>query len=218
MRYQKVSPNKNSGKKRINKLIRVLTSLYPNQSGLNFSNNYQLFVAVLLSAQCTDKKVNEVTPDFFNRYPSFNELASAKPREVEKFIRQVNFYKTKAKNLILSARVILETFGGHLPIHDRDALTSLPGCGEKSASVIQACNNIPAFPVDTHVKRVSARLGLTFNKHPEKIAEDLKKIIPKKFWISMHHALIWHGRKICKAVRPLCEQCAVRNLCPTAKA
>lgn len=200
---------------RVNQLIRLLTRTYPDKSGLNFENNYQLFVAVLLSAQCTDKKVNEVTPALFKKYPDFKSLANAKVKDVEKIIKPINFFRTKSKNLILAAKIIMERFSGELPVNDFKALTELPGCGVKSANVIQACNRIPAFPVDTHVKRVSNRLGLTSKKQPEKISEDLKKIIPRKFWIMMHHALIWHGRTVCKAIRPRCSCCVVQHLCPS---
>ncbi|MCS6961663.1 MAG: endonuclease III [Deltaproteobacteria bacterium] len=202
-------------KKELRNLIKILTSCYPNKSGLNFTNNYELFVAVLLSAQCTDKKVNDVTPFFFKKYPDFFALCNAKEKEVQKMIKPINYFKTKAKNLIRAAKLIVDKFNAILPI-DQKSLLELPGVGEKSASVILACNNIPAFPVDTHVARVARRLGLTTHKDPHKISLDLKNKISKKYWISMHHALIWHGRTVCKARSPKCKDCVVSRYCPSS--
>ncbi|RIL08549.1 MAG: endonuclease III [Proteobacteria bacterium] len=195
-------------------LLKLLGGLYPEpRSELNFSNDYQLTICVILSAQCTDKKVNEVTPALFSRYPDFRSLAKGRVVSVEKIIRQVNYYRTKARNIIAASKQIMERFSGKLPDTHPD-LISLPGIGQKTANVILGERGVAAtFPVDTHVFRVSKRLGLASGKTPEKVEEELKQRFQKRYWRFLHHALILHGRRVCKAQRPLCGECKLKNIC-----
>jgi len=198
-------------------LLRRLTTLYPDpRSELNFRNHFELVTAVILSAQCTDRKVNEVTPELFRRYPDFTPLSEAELSSVEAIIRPVNYYRTKARNLIAMAREVCARFGGDIPRNYAD-LTSLPGVGNKTANVVLAeLGEVPAFPVDTHVKRVSNRLGLSRGSTPEKVEADLTARFLPAAWRNLHHQLIFHGRRVCKAGRPLCAECALASLCPTS--
>lgn len=198
------------------KLLSLFAKLYPGaRSELNFSNDYQLIVAVILSAQCTDKKVNEVTPKLFERCGSFEALCRVKLETLEAIIRPVNYYKTKAKNLKAMACMVVSDFSGQLPA-THEELRLLPGVGQKTANVIQCeQGEIPALPVDTHVFRVAQRLGLAHGKTPEAIEEGLKGEFASKHWRNLHHYLIWHGRRVCKAQRPLCAECGVATLCPS---
>jgi endonuclease-3 len=198
-------------------LLKKFAELYPNpRSELHFTNEYELVTAVVLSAQCTDKKVNEVTPDLFKRYPSFSALAKASESDVENLIRQVNYYKTKSKNLIGLGQRVEKEFGGSLPSTEKD-LISLPGVGRKTANVVLSeQGKTPAFPVDTHVFRVSHRLGLAKGNTTDKVEEELKALFKPEVWRSLHHWLIFHGRRVCKAQRPLCRECTLSRLCPSA--
>ena len=200
--------------RRKQQLLSLLRDLYPNpKSELHFRGNYQLVVSVALSAQCTDKKVNEVTPSLFERYPDFSALAKAKQSDVEKIIRQVNYYKSKSKNIIAMAKKVTEEFAGKLP-RERTKLESLAGVGRKTASVILSERGIePAFPVDTHVFRVARRLELAFSDKRDEVEEEIKSCFDPKTWRELHHWLIFHGRRVCKAQRPLCGECALSKLC-----
>ena len=199
-------------------LLKELSTLYPNpRSELNFHNEYQLIVSVVLSAQCTDKKVNEVTPALFERYPTFKALSSAKLSDVESLIRPVNYYKTKAKNLIALGMRVGDELSGKLPtVHEE--LIELPGVGRKTANVVLCEQGVtPALPVDTHVLRLSNRLGLSDGKTPEAVEEDLKTQFESRYWHDLHHYLILHGRRVCKARAPLCPACRVLKVCPAGK-
>ncbi|MGI6523864.1 MAG: endonuclease III [Bdellovibrionota bacterium] len=198
------------------RLLTLLSELYPNPSSeLHFKNDYQLIIAVVLSAQCTDKKVNQVTPSLFKRYRNFKELSLAKEKDVEEIIREVNYYKTKSKNIVQLAKRIMENFNGTLPT-EHDDLISLHGVGRKTANVIQCEKGIrPAMPVDTHVLRVSNRLGLSSAKTPEGVEGDLTKQFPADSWRDLHHQLIYHGRRVCKARNPLCDECKLCKICPS---
>ncbi|MCB0353517.1 MAG: endonuclease III [Bdellovibrionales bacterium] len=198
-------------------LLRRFGKLYPDpKSELTFSNDFELVVSVILSAQCTDKKVNEVTPSLFRAYPNFKRLSEAEIAELEKIIRPINYYRTKARNLIRMAQSVREEFRGKLP-QTREGLSSLHGIGRKTASVILSEKNIePAFPVDTHVFRVSRRLKLARSKVRDKVEEQVKKQFEPPRWRELHHWLIFHGRRICKAQRPLCEECALSDLCASS--
>ena len=200
------------------KLLSEFEALYPQpESELNFKNSYQLLIAVMLSAQCTDKKVNETTPGLFRAYPSFPKMSKAKVTDVEKIIRPVNYYKTKSRNIIATAKRIVDEFSGRVP-RSHEALTSLPGVGNKTANVIlNELGVTPTLPVDTHVFRVSQRLGLAKGKTPEDIEAQLKQQFADKHWRDLHHWLILHGRRVCKAQRPLCLSCSVQGLCPSAE-
>lgn len=184
------------------------------ESALHYQNPYELLVATILAAQCTDVRVNIVTKDLFKKYPSPKELAQADLAEVEGYIKTCGLYKNKAKNLIACAQRIMSEYGGVVP-HTEEELTTLAGVGRKTANVVLAfAFGLPAFPVDTHVKRVSNRIGFAHSDDPNKVEEEDKKIIRKEDWSQAHHWLIWHGRRVCKAQRPLCESCCISDLCP----
>ncbi len=184
------------------------------ESALVYQNPYELLVSTILAAQCTDVRVNIVTKDLFKRYPSPKELAAAELSEVEGYIKTCGLYKNKAKNLIACAQRLMDEYGGAVP-HTEEELTTLAGVGRKTANVVLAFGfGLPAFPVDTHVKRVSNRIGFAHSDDPDKVEEADKKIIKKEDWSQAHHWLIWHGRRVCKAQKPLCETCCLNDLCP----
>jgi endonuclease-3 len=196
------------------KLLSILAELYPDpQSELDFKNEYQLLTAVMLSAQCTDKKVNQVTPILFGKYPDFKVLAKAKVSEVAAIIRPINYFKTKSANLVATALEVTTRFKGHVPKTHHE-LTSLPGVGNKTANVVLGeTGAAPSLPVDTHVFRVSHRLGLSSGKNPDAVEEDLKRAFPSSEWRNLHHRLIFHGRRVCKARNPDCDHCELRSIC-----
>jgi len=182
-------------------------------SELHFNNPYQLIVSVMLSAQCTDKKVNEVTPTLFRRYSSFEALAKAELKTLEHIIRPINYYRTKSKNLKAMAQMVTQIYDGKLP-SSLDELKGLPGVGQKTASVIQCeMGTGYAFPVDTHVFRVAKRLGLAQGKTPLHVETELKARFTPRHWRNLHHRLILHGRKVCKSTHPLCRACRLTRLC-----
>jgi endonuclease-3 len=184
-------------------------------TALEYHNEFQLLVAVILSAQCTDARVNLTTPTLFAKYPTPEKLARAKPADVEKIIKSCGFFRMKTKNIIACARDLVERFGGRVP-HEREELESLAGVSRKTASVVMAAAfNEAALAVDTHVFRVSHRLGLTVGTTPRQVEEDVTKLVPQNKWGDASHWLILHGRQICKAPTPLCDRCPVNHLCPT---
>lgn len=199
------------------KLIAIFEELYPAPSSeLNFKDEFQLIICVVLSAQCTDKKVNEVTPKLFSKFPTFKELSQAKGAEVEAIIRQVNYYRTKSKNIINLSKMVCDEFGGKIP-HSFEEITSLPGVGRKTASVVLGEMKVEhTLAVDTHVFRVSQRLGLAKGKTPEEIEEQLKKQFKPELWRNLHHWLILHGRRVCKAQSPNCADCKLSGVCPSS--
>lgn len=175
---------------------------------------WQLLVAVVLSAQCTDKKVNEATPALFAAFPDVRAFAQATPEEIEPHIRTLGLFRGKARNLVATARILLDDHEGRVP-EERAVLETLPGVGKKSAAVIIAnAFGKPACAVDTHVGRVSRRMGITDEKSPDKVEEDLTALLPRHRLLEAHHAFIWHGRRICHARRPTCEACPVSVRCP----
>lgn len=184
---------------------------------LTFQNPYQLLAATILSAQSTDERVNQVTPELFSRYPTPADLAGAEPEDLEPVIRSTGFYRSKAKHLVGMARALVADHGGEVP-KSAAALTALPGVAEKTANVVLGtAYGIPSgFVVDTHVARVSRRLGLTSHTRPEKIARDLESAIPRDRWIDAGHEIIWHGRYLCKAKNPACSRCRLAPLCPSS--
>ncbi|MCS6789332.1 MAG: endonuclease III [Patescibacteria group bacterium] len=191
--------NKIKLKKKVLEIIKILKKLFPNPKiALNYSNNWELFVAVVLSAQCTDKKVNEVTEKLFKKYKTLNDYVKADLKEFEKDIKSTGFYKNKAKNILNAAKIIKEKFNGQIPKTMEEILT-LPGVGRKTANVIlgNAYGIVLGIAVDTHVKRLSRLLGLTKNIDPNKIEKDLMEIIPKKYWFNITYWLIDYGRKYC---------------------
>ncbi len=199
------------------KILDILSAYYPDaQIELCFDKRdpWQLLVAVALSAQTTDKQVNKVTPELFEAYPTVQKFARAEPSDIEPYVKTLGFFRNKAKNLVLAARMICKEFGGKVP-KERNALESIPGVGPKSAAVIIAnAFGVPAIAVDTHVGRVARRLGLTQNTDPSKVEADLTKLFPKKRLLEAHHVLIFHGRRICHARKPNCHECPVLKQCP----
>lgn len=186
------------------------------KSELCFSGEYQLIVSVMLSAQSTDKKVNEVSPVFFAKYPDFKGLARAKLASVESIIRPINYFKTKARNLREMAKLVQEKHGGQLP-RDYQALISLPGVGNKTANVVLGeLGAARTLPVDTHVFRVSRRLGLSSGKDVLEVERDLKSQFLPNSWRALHHLLILHGRRVCRARRPCCQECVLEKDCPSS--
>lgn len=191
-----------------------LRTAYPNsKTELTYETSFQLLTAVILSAQCTDARVNQTTPALFAAYPDAKAMAKAPLSTIEKLIQSCGFYRMKAKALKGMSERVLKDYNGEIP-GDLDALTSLPGVGRKTASVIlNQAFDIPAIAVDTHVKRVSNRLGWSFHPHPEKIEFELRELIPEKDWSEINGLLILHGRRICKARKPLCEECGIKKYC-----
>lgn len=185
---------------------------------LDFRTPFELLVATILSAQCTDRRVNEVTPALFRRYPDPQSLAGADPQELEPLIRSTGFFRMKAKSLIGMARALTENFGGEVP-RTMEQLVTLPGVARKTANVVlgSAMGIASGVVVDTHVKRVAGRLHLTAADDPARIEQDLMSITPKDQWIALSHRLIWHGRRICKAKNPACNACPLAPLCPEAR-
>lgn len=198
--------------------LAILERTYPQaETALEYDSEFELLVAVILSAQTTDVRVNMTTPLLFAKYPTPQKLAAAKPADVEKIIRSTGFFRMKAKNIIACARDLVERFGGQVP-HEREELESLAGVGRKTASVVMAAAfNEAALAVDTHVFRVSHRLGLTVGTTPRQVEEDVTKLVPQNKWGDASHWLILHGRQICKAPTPLCDRCPVNQLCPTPR-
>jgi len=185
---------------------------------LDYANPFELLVAVILSAQCTDKRVNLVTPALFSRYPTPAALARAEQGDVEALVRSTGFFRNKAKNLIGAAQRLVEAFGGQVP-REMDELLSLPGVARKTANVVRGeCFGLAdGVVVDTHVKRLARRMGLTRHTDPVKIERDLMELLPQKQWIAFSHRLIWHGRRVCDAKRPRCDVCTLAPSCPSAE-
>jgi endonuclease-3 len=201
---------------RTKKVIAALKKTYPNaHCELNFSNPLELLIATILSAQCTDKRVNIVTAELFKKYRSAKDYADAEIGELEEAIRSTGFYKNKARNIKAACRDIVEKYGGKVP-RTMEELIELGGVGRKTANVVlgNAFHINVGVVVDTHVARLSARLGLTREKTPEKIEQALIKLVPQTDWTLFSHLLIWHGRRRCFARSPDCAECEVKNLCP----
>lgn len=204
--------------KRAQKILDELKEMHPDAGcELNYGTPFELLVAVILSAQCTDKRVNEVTKDLFKKYNNPEQYATMTPAELEPLIHSCGFFHNKAVNIIGAAKGIVDRFGGEVP-KTMAELTSLPGVGRKTASVVMTVAfDEPAMPVDTHVFRVSGRLGLSHGKNPEQVEKDLKDLYPPSDWNIVHHTLIFHGRYICKALRPNCSECTLTEYCPYFK-
>jgi endonuclease III len=198
--------------------LAILERTYPHAvTALEYGSEFQLLVAVILSAQTTDARVNMTTPALFAKYPTAEKLARARQADVESIIKSTGFFRMKAKNIIACARDLVERFDGRVP-RDREALESLSGVGRKTASVVMAAAfNEEALAVDTHVFRVSHRLGMTLGTTPRQVEDDLTALLPPSKWGDATHWLIMHGRAICKAPKPLCDRCPVNHLCPTPK-
>lgn len=203
-------------KRRAGRIVRGLEKAYPGvDCALHHETPFQLTVATILSAQCTDERVNAVTPNLFRKYPDAEALAAASQEDVEQVIRSLGFFRAKATNLLGMARKLIDEFDGEIPDNLPD-LVSLPGIGRKTANVVLgvAFGRATGVVVDTHVKRISNLLGLTESKNPEIIERDLMKLLPKTKWIAFSHQLIHHGRGICIARRPKCPECPLLRQCP----
>ena len=204
--------------KQARSIERLLRKAYPEaECELVHHDALELAVATILSAQCTDKRVNIVTPALFARFPDAPALAAADQQDVEALIRSTGFFRNKAKNIIGMARALIERHGGEVP-RTMDALVALPGIGRKTANVIlgNAFGLNEGVVVDTHVARLSARLGLTRETDPVKIERALMALYPRSSWTLLSHLLIWHGRRVCDAKRPRCPDCVLRRICPSA--
>jgi endonuclease-3 len=204
--------------RRVRAILRELDRLYPNADcELERANPFQLLCATILSAQCTDERVNQVTPALFRRFPTAAAMAEAPAPVLEDMIRSTGFYRNKAKSLLGASRMLAQKWHGEVP-RTMDELLELPGVARKTANVVLGtAYGIPAgVVVDTHVTRLSARLGLTREKLPEKIERDLMQIIPRERWIAFAHQIILHGRRICQARNPKCDICPVVPSCPSA--
>jgi endonuclease-3 len=204
---------------RAKQLVQALSEVYPDaHCELDFKTPLQLLIATILSAQCTDKRVNVVTPALFVRYRSAADFAKARSADLEKAIQSTGFFRNKTRSIQAAAAEIEKKHGGKVP-QTMAELYALPGVGRKTANVVlgNAFQKDEGIVVDTHVARVSQRLGLTTHRDPEKIERDLMKLIPRKHWTSWSHWLIWHGRRRCFARRPDCTQCEIFRLCPSGK-
>ena len=198
------------------KVAKLLAKTYPDaKCALNFQTPLELLVATILSAQCTDVRVNLVTKDLFRKYRSAADYAAAKPKELENEIKSTGFFRAKAKSILAACRRLTEEHGGQVP-RSLDELVELPGVGRKTANVVlgTAFGIASGVVVDTHVRRIARRLGLTVEKEPEKIERDLIAALPKREWVDFSHRLIHHGRRICVARRPRCGECTLSKVCP----
>lgn len=196
-------------------VIEKLKEYYPDATcSLDFETPFQMLVAVMLSAQCTDERVNIVTKELFKKYGTPESMAKVDIKELEKLIHSCGFYKNKAKNAKESANIIVNKYNGEVP-QTMEELMELPGIGRKSANVImlEAFKNPQGIAVDTHARRVSNRLGLSKNSDPEKIENDLLKIIPKEYYYDVNHLFVWHGRKTCMSRNPNCKECPISKFC-----
>jgi len=205
--------------KSIDKILTLLKKEYPDAKiALNFSNPLEILVATVLSAQCTDERVNIVTKSLFKKYRKAQDYAKANLKTFEQEIRSTGFYRNKAKNIISTAQKILKNFDGKVP-DSMDKLMELPGVARKTANIVlfNGFGKVEGVAVDTHVRRVSARLGLTNNEDPDKIEKDLMKLLNRKEWGKFSYLLIDHGRKICDAKKPKCLECILQKLCPSKK-
>lgn len=207
-------------RERAAQIVTILRELYPGaKCSLDFSTPLELLVATMLSAQCTDERVNIVTKSLFKKYRSAEDYASANPEELEQDIKQTGFYRNKAKHIREASAIIGERYGGEVP-RTMEALTALPGVARKTANVVMgnAYGVVEGVVVDTHVGRIARRLGLTASEDPVKVEQELMTLLPQSDWLDLSHMLIMHGRMICQARKPLCAECALAPLCPTGRA
>ena len=200
---------------RASKVLEGLRHGYPDaRTELEFGTPFELLIATILSAQATDVSVNAATPKLFKRYPTPQKMAKATPEAVEPFIRTIGLFRNKAKNIVATARALVEEFSSEVP-NDFQAIQTLPGVGRKTANVVLSnAYGRPGIAVDTHVGRLARRLGFSKENNPDKVESDLEKLFPIDDWIFLHHALILHGRRVCDARKPKCETCELLEYCP----
>lgn len=201
---------------RISEIIKILRKTYPqSRSALYYKTPFQILIATILSAQCTDERVNKITPGLFNKFKSVYDFAKVKQSILEQEIRSTGFYRNKAKNIVAASKKIVKDFNGKVPCR-MEGLVSLPGVGRKTANIVLSSGfkKAEGIAVDTHVRRLAGRLRLSKENDPEKIEKDLMKIVPKKDWLDFNYVLVNHGRAICNARKPLCYDCVINNLCP----
>ena len=205
---------KKQNPKRVKEIIKLLSKEISDSTiALKFANPFELLIATILSAQCTDTKVNQVTQDLFKKYRSAKDYAEANLTEIEEDIRPTGFYRNKAKSIQKCCQELAARFGGEVP-KTLDELVTLPGVGRKTANVVLGnAFNTPGIVVDTHVQRLSQRIGLTKNDDPVKIEFDLMEIVPREEWTHLSNLLVWHGRRTCIARKPLCPTCTIRKVC-----
>jgi endonuclease-3 len=203
-------------KARAKAIYRILTKNYPNvRCELDYKNPHQLLVATVLSAQCTDKRVNQTTPALFKKYSSIKKMAAADIKDLQQLVKSTGFYRAKAKNIKNLSQKILIDFNGKVPSNIEDLVT-LPGVGRKTANVVLGhAFNIPGITVDTHFGRLSRRFGWSNQKDPVKVEFEVAELIPLKEWTNLSQRLIWHGRRVCHSRRPACGACAIAKLCPS---
>jgi endonuclease-3 len=207
-----------SAKGRVPEIIEVLRREFPeSRTALKFETPFQILVATILAAQCTDERVNKVTPGLFRKYPTAAAFASADREELENEIRSTGFFRIKAKSILGAAKKIVEDFGGRVPDTMAELLT-LPGVARKTANIVLSAGygKAEGIAVDTHVRRLAGRLGLSRESDPEKIEGDLMRIVPREDWLDLNSMLVDHGRKTCRARKPDCPACPIRHLCPSA--
>lgn len=202
---------------RVKRIIKILREEYKEaKTALNYRTPFELLVATILAAQCTDERVNKVTPGLFAKYPTVEHFARAEQKELEKDIRSTGFFRNKARNIIALARKLVEEYNGQVP-DSMEELIKLPGVARKTANIVlsSAFRKAEGIAVDTHVRRLAERLGLSRERQPEKIERDLMAIVPREDWLDFNFLLVDHGRKICQARKPRCQECLLKELCPS---
>jgi len=207
-------------RKRVAGIVRLLRKHYPqSRTALEFRNPFEILVATILAAQCTDERVNKVTPALFARYPTPADFARADRGELETLIRSTGFFRNKAKSILGASRMIVEEFGGVVP-DSMEKLVALPGVARKTANIVLSAGygKAEGIAVDTHARRLSQRLGLSRESDPDKIERDLLAVVPKDDWLDFNSLLVDHGRALCQARKPRCPECFLRPLCPSAAA
>ncbi|WP_216320099.1 endonuclease III [Deinococcus aestuarii] len=211
----KTLPLPDGARERAPLVLAALEALYPDaRTELVFRTPFELLVATVLSAQATDVSVNAATPALFARYPDAHAMSTASPGDLEPYIRAIGLSRAKARNLAALARLLVERHGGEVP-NDFGAVVALPGAGRKTANVVLSnAYGYPAIAVDTHVGRLARRLGLSVQTNPDRVEADLGELFPRERWVFLHHALIFHGRRVCVARRPRCAECVMLAFCP----
>lgn len=202
-------------KKEAVQIIEILKKTYPDaKCSLDFTTPFEMMVSVMLSAQCTDERVNKTTPNLFNKYNTPDKMITIELKELEKIIYPCGFYKNKAKNIISASKMLIEKYDSKVP-ENLEELVKIPGVGRKSANVImlEAFNNPSGIAVDTHAKRISNRIGFSKENEPIKIEQDLLKLFEKRYWYDVNHLLVWHGRGYCSARKPDCNNCTINKYC-----